>query len=80
MKLVFCGTPHFAVPTLGALLAAGHQIPLVVTQPDRPVGRAKELMAPPVKVAVIGCGQPRGAEGALLSMLATGDLKAKLPT
>jgi hypothetical protein len=35
---------------------------------------------PPVKVAVIGCGQPRGAEGALLSMLATGDLKAKLPT
>jgi methionyl-tRNA formyltransferase len=53
MKLVFCGTPHFAVPTLEALLAAGHQIPLVVTQPDRPVGRAKELMAPPVKVAAL---------------------------
>jgi methionyl-tRNA formyltransferase len=56
MKLVFCGTPHFAVPTLEALLAAGHQIPLVVTQPDRPVGRAKELMAPPVKVAALAAG------------------------
>ena len=56
MKLVFCGTPRFAVPTLEALLAAGHEIPLVVTQPDRPVGRAKELMAPPVKVAALAAG------------------------
>jgi methionyl-tRNA formyltransferase len=37
------------VPTLKALLAAGHEIPLVVTQPDRPVGRAQEVVAPPVK-------------------------------
>ena len=36
---VFCGTPRFAVPTLEALLAAGHEIALVVSQPDRPVGR-----------------------------------------
>ncbi|HEV2214744.1 MAG TPA: methionyl-tRNA formyltransferase [Terracidiphilus sp.] len=49
MKLVFCGTPHFAAPTLEALLAAGHSIPLVVTQPDRPVGRAQQMTAPPVK-------------------------------
>ena len=56
MKLVFCGTPHFAVPTLDALLAAGHEIPLVVTQPDRPVGRTKELAAPPVKVAALAAG------------------------
>lgn len=49
MKLVFCGTPAFAVPTLEALLAAGHEIPLVVSQPDRPVGRAQQLTAPPVK-------------------------------
>jgi len=49
LKLVFCGTPAFAVPTLEALLAAGHQIPLVVTQPDRPVGRKQILTAPPVK-------------------------------
>ena len=58
MKLVFCGTPHFAVPTLEALMAAGHQIHLVVTQPDRPVGRAQELTAPPVKQLSIGAGLP----------------------
>jgi methionyl-tRNA formyltransferase len=49
MKLVFCGTPAFAVPTLEALLAAGHEIALVVSQPDRPVGRSQQLTAPPVK-------------------------------
>jgi methionyl-tRNA formyltransferase len=48
-KLVFCGTPQFAVPALEALLAAGHEIPLVVTQPDRAVGRSQQLTAPPVK-------------------------------
>jgi methionyl-tRNA formyltransferase len=56
MKLVFCGTPSFAVPTLQALLAADHQIELVVSQPDRPVGRAQELTAPPVKQAALGAG------------------------
>jgi methionyl-tRNA formyltransferase len=53
MKLVFCGTPQFAVPALEALIAAGHEIPLVVTQPDRPVGRAQELQAPPVKQTAV---------------------------
>jgi methionyl-tRNA formyltransferase len=56
MKLVFCGTPSFAVPTLQALLAAGHQIELVVSQPDRPVGRAQQLTAPPVKQAALAAG------------------------
>jgi len=50
VKLVFCGTPQFAVPTLAALLAAGHEIALAATQPDRPVGRSQQLTAPPVKV------------------------------
>lgn len=49
MKLVFCGTPQFAVPTLEKLISAGHEIALVVTQPDRPQGRGLELAAPPVK-------------------------------
>jgi len=49
LRLVFCGTPQFAVPTLEALIVAGHEIPLVVTQPDRPVGRKQTLTAPPVK-------------------------------
>jgi methionyl-tRNA formyltransferase len=56
MKLVFCGTPDFAVPTLEALLAAGHQIALVVSQPDRPVGRAQTMTAPPVKKTAIAAG------------------------
>ena len=49
MKLVFCGTPQFAVPTLEAVLAAGHEVALVVTQPDRAAGRGMELQVPPVK-------------------------------
>jgi methionyl-tRNA formyltransferase len=58
MKLVFCGTPNFAVPTLKALLAAGHEIELVVSQPDRPVGRDRQLAAPPVKLAALAAGLP----------------------
>lgn len=58
MKLVFCGTPRFAVPTLEALLAARHEIPLVVTQPDRPIGRTQELSAPPVKQLALSAGIP----------------------
>jgi methionyl-tRNA formyltransferase len=54
--VVYCGTPRFAVPTLDALLSAGHEIPLVVTQPDRPVGRTQELAAPPVKQKALAAG------------------------
>src|ERR1035437_9571819 len=56
MKLVFCGTPRFAVQTLEALCAADHEIALVVTQPDRPVGRDRQLTAPPVKLAALEAG------------------------
>ena len=56
MILVFCGTPGFAVPTLERLVAAGHSIPLVVTQPDRPRGRGMELSFSPVKDAAIRLG------------------------
>jgi methionyl-tRNA formyltransferase len=56
LKLVFCGTPQFAVPTLEALIAAGHEIPLVVTQPDRPVGRKQVMTAPPVKQIALAHG------------------------
>jgi methionyl-tRNA formyltransferase len=58
LKLVFCGTPQFAVPTLEALLAAGHELALVVSQPDRPVGRSHELTAPPVKQTALAAGLP----------------------
>jgi methionyl-tRNA formyltransferase len=49
MDLVFCGTPQFAVPTLSALFAAGHNVRLVVSQPDRPSGRGQQLAVPVVK-------------------------------
>jgi methionyl-tRNA formyltransferase len=58
VKVVFCGTPRFAVPTLVALQEAGHEIALAVTQPDRPVGRTQELVAPPVKQSAQAAGIP----------------------
>jgi methionyl-tRNA formyltransferase len=56
MRLVFCGTPTFAVPTLQALRAAGHGIELVLCQPDRPSGRGLSLAVPPVKQAALDAG------------------------
>lgn len=56
MKLVFCGTPEFAVPTLRAVLDAGHEVSLVLTQPDRPAGRKMEMHAPPVKEVALERG------------------------
>ena len=56
MRLVFCGTPSFAVPTLKALVDTGHAIELVVTQPDRPQGRTGVVVAPPVKQVAVGAG------------------------
>jgi len=48
MRVIFMGTPDFAVPTLDALVEAGHQVVLVVAQPDKPAGRGRKLRAPPV--------------------------------
>ena len=49
MKVIFAGTPEFAAVALRAIAAAGHDIPLVLTQPDRPAGRGMALQASPVK-------------------------------
>src|SRR5579875_920749 len=56
MKLVFCGTPEVAVPTLTALLDHGHELALVLTQPDRPAGRKMELQQSAVNRAAIARG------------------------
>lgn len=56
MRVVFMGTPDFAVGALEALIEAGHQVTAVVTQPDKPKGRGKELQMTPVKV----CAQKHG--------------------
>jgi methionyl-tRNA formyltransferase len=58
MKLVFCGTPEFAVGTLEAVIAAGHDLQLVVCQPDRAAGRGMELQLGAVKAAALRHGLP----------------------
>lgn len=57
-SLIFLGTPEFALPSLEALLAAGAPILLVVTQPDRPKGRGRKVVAPPVKLLAQARGLP----------------------
>ena len=58
MKFIFMGTPDFSVGTLEALLEAGHEALLVVTQPDKPKGRGKAMQFPPVKEAALAHGIP----------------------
>ena len=56
MKLVFCGSPAFAVGTLEAVIAAGHEVALVVTQPDRAAGRGMAMQVGAVKAAALRHG------------------------
>ncbi len=58
MRIVFFGSPEFALPTLEALIASPHEVVAVVTQPDRPAGRRHTLTPPPVKVAALAHGLP----------------------
>src|SRR4051794_18995125 len=58
LRIVFFGTPEFAVPTLDALLASRHTVVGVVTQPDRPRGRGQKLSHAPVKARAIAAGLP----------------------
>lgn len=56
MRVLFMGTPEFAVPCLRALVGAGHDVVRVVTQPDRPAGRGKKMRSPEVAVAARSMG------------------------
>ena len=56
MKLIYMGTPDFAVPALERLIEDGHEIALVITQPDKPVGRKQILTPPAVKVCALAHG------------------------
>src|ERR1700687_4309415 len=58
MKLVFLGTPQFAVPSLERTVEAGHEVVAVFTQPDRPKGRGQKDTMPPVKDAALRLGLP----------------------
>jgi methionyl-tRNA formyltransferase len=67
MRVIFMGTPDFAVPTLDALVNAGHEVVLVVAQPDRPAGRGNKLRPPPVAVRARELGLPLAQPKALRS-------------
>ncbi|MBL8177738.1 MAG: methionyl-tRNA formyltransferase [Bryobacterales bacterium] len=56
MNIVYMGTPQFAVPTLEAILAEGHNVTAVFTQPDRPKGRGRQLASSPVKQCALSRG------------------------
>lgn len=56
VRVVFMGSPEFAVPSLRALAGAGYLVPLVVTQPNRPAGRGGRVHEPPVKRTALGLG------------------------
>ena len=58
MRIAFAGTPEFAATALAALLAAGHQVALVLSQPDRPAGRGLKLLPSPVKALALQQGLP----------------------
>ena len=58
MKIIFAGTPDFAVPSLEMLIASGHDVCAVYTQPDRPAGRGRHLQPSPVKVVALAAGIP----------------------
>ena len=58
LRIVFFGTPEFAVPTLDALLGSPHPVVAVVTQPDRPRGRGRHTTAAPVKARALAAGVP----------------------
>jgi len=61
LRLVFFGTPRFAVPTLEALLASRHDVVGVVTQPDRPRGRGQKVSDGPVKALAVARGHDIGS-------------------
>ncbi|NOX09037.1 MAG: methionyl-tRNA formyltransferase [Gammaproteobacteria bacterium] len=81
MRIIFAGTPDFAVPCLQAVIDCGHDIVAVYTQPDRPAGRGRKLKASPVKVLALDQGievrQPLNLKDADVQQ-ALAELKADL--
>ena len=58
MRVIFMGTPDFAVGTLEEIIKAGHEVVLAVTQPDKPKGRGKEMQFTPVKECALAHNIP----------------------
>lgn len=80
MRIVFMGTPDFAVPSLQALLDTGHEVCAVYTQPDKPQGRRQILTAPPVKELAVRHGIPVYQPKTLKSEEEQTRLRALAPT
>ncbi|MCA1645091.1 MAG: methionyl-tRNA formyltransferase [Chloroflexi bacterium] len=76
MRLVFLGSPAFAVPSIDAVLAAGHEVGLVVTQPDRPAGRGQKRTPPPAALYAAEHGLPVWQTSSLRGAEAEGRLRA----
>lgn len=79
LRIVFAGTPDFAVPTLAALLEAGYGVCAVYTQPDRPAGRGRQLRASPVKEHAVRASLPVHQPLNLRDPLAQAELRALQP-
>src|SRR5688572_21963439 len=58
LRIAFAGTPQFALPALRACLSSAHRVVGVLTQPDRPAGRGRELRSSPVKLLALEAGVP----------------------
>lgn len=76
LRIIFAGTPEFAVPSLEALLAVGQDIVAVYTQPDRPAGRGRKLSPSPVKAAALAQGLPVLQPPTLRDETAVAELRA----
>lgn len=79
MKIVFAGTPEFAVPPLKALIAQGHDVVGVYTQPDRPQGRGRKIVPTPVKAVAEAAGIPVFQPESFKTPEAVAELKALAP-
>ena len=75
LRIAFAGTPQFALPALRALLDSQHRIVGVLTQPDRPAGRGRELRASPVKLLAVDRGVPVAQPATLKTPEGTGALR-----
>ena len=78
-RIIYAGTPDFAVPALRALLNAGENVVAVYTQPDRPAGRGRKLTASPVKQAALDAGIPVFQPLSLRDVEAQAELAALAP-